>query len=433
MPATGDAIRKFRKTSCAVLIPLLAACSGHGSGDPDALVVAAACPSTQTVPAPMAPPPVTPPPMTLNRLPINSGFTDPLFLTAPPGVTNRLFVVEQGGLIKVVNRDTNALIGTFLTISGITTGGEQGLLGLAFHPNYSANGFFYVNVINSSGDTEIRRYKVSSTDPDVADPASLTPVITISQQMPDGSRFGNHKAGWLGFGPDGLLYAALGDGGSGGDPFNRAQNLGTLLGKMLRLNVDVDDFPADAARNYGIPSDNPCVGQAGALGEIWSMGLRNPWRPSFDRSTGDFYIADVGQSAREEVNVSTAVSGAGRGSNYGWKIMEGTLCFFPASLCNMSGLQLPAVDYAHPPPPGSGCSITGGYVYRGAIAALRGTYFYADFCAGFVRSFRYVNGLVTEHATWPSLSGGNITSFGEDAAGELYIVTSGGGLFRIAQ
>jgi glucose/arabinose dehydrogenase len=434
MPATGDAIRKFRSSCLGALILLLAAC-GNGSGNPDALIVAAACLSTQTVPVPAPPPPATPPSMTLSLLPISTGFAAPLFLTAPPGDTNRLFVVEQGGVIKVVNRNTNALIGTFLTISGITTGGEQGLLGLAFHPNYSNNGFFYVNVINSSGDTEIRRYTVmgNPANSNVADPGSSTLVITISQLMPDGTtRFGNHKAGWLGFGPDGLLYAALGDGGSGGDPFNRAQNLGTLLGKMLRLNVDVDDFPADATRNYGIPADNPCVSQAGALGEIWSMGLRNPWRPSFDRGTGDFYIADVGQGAREEVNVATAAGGAGRGTNYGWKIMEGTLCFSPASGCDMSGLQLPSVDYAHT---SGACSITGGYVYRGtAIPALQGTYFYADFCVGFVRSFKFVNGQVTEHTTWASLDpGANLTSFGEDAAGELYIMTSGGELFRIVQ
>jgi glucose/arabinose dehydrogenase len=431
MPAFRILIRKPLAFCCFALAVLLAACGGGGGAatGPDGGIIPAACPSTQTALTPAAPPPVTPPPVSLSRLTINTGFADPLFLTAPPGDMNRLFVVEQGGLIKVVDRNTNALIGTFLTISSITTGGEQGLLGLAFHPNYSNNGFFYVNVINSSGDTEIRRYQVSS-DPNVANPASSTPVVTISQLMPDGTtRFGNHKAGWLGFGPDGLLYAALGDGGSGGDPFNRAQNLGTLLGKMLRLNVDVDDFPADATRNYGIPPDNPCVGVAGALGEIWSVGLRNPWRPSFDRSTGDFYIADVGQNAREEVNVSTAASGAGRGSNYGWKIMEGNLCFSPSSGCSMDGLTLPAVDYGHT---GVACSITGGYVYRGtAIPALLGTYFYADFCAGFVRSFRYVNGLVTEHVTWASLGGGNITSFGEDAAGELYIMTSAGGLFRI--
>ena len=178
---------------------------------------------------------------------------------------------------------------------------------------------------------------------------------------------------------------------------------------------------------YTIPASNPCVGQIGVREEIWSTGLRNPWRYSFDRQTGDLYIADVGQGAREEVNVSTAVDGAGRGINYGWKIMEGTICR-PGTTCSMEGLTFPVVDYDR----GNGRSVTGGYVYSGGgISGLRGTYFYADFSTGFVRSFRLVGGMVTEHTNWPTLAGGNITSFGEDAAGELYIMTSAGGLFRI--
>jgi hypothetical protein len=338
--------------------------------------------------------------------------------------------LEKGGVIRIFRLDILQLLPTpFLTVTGMSDAGEQGLLGLAFHPNFPANGVFYVYVNNTIGDSEIRRYTVSA-DPNVANPAS-TLIITISQLLPDGmTRFTNHKAGWIDFGPDGFLYVALGDGGGGGDLQNVAQNKDILLGKMLRLNVDI----ADPGRNYSIPAGNPFAGAVAGADEIWSLGLRNPWRASFDRTTGDLYIADVGQGAREEVNVATAASGGGNGANYGWKIMEGTLCFSPASGCNMTGLVQPVVDYAHPPL-GSGCSITGGYVYRGSvIPALQGTYFYADYCEGFVRSFRFVNGAgATEQADWPTLDPNeNITSFGEDQAGELYIVTQQGRIYRIA-
>jgi glucose/arabinose dehydrogenase len=430
MPAFRIFIRKTLAFCCFALAALLAACGGGGGAatGPDAGITPATCPSTQAVAMPPAPAPVASPGgITLSRQQINVALTRPLFLTAPPGNTTRLFVVEKDGVIKVIDRGAGTLIGTFLDVTGsVSAAGEGGLLGLAFHPNYDQNGFFYINVINTNGDTEIRRYRVSA-NPDVADSASQFLILLIDQ--PAGLT--NHKAGWLGFGMDGYLYAALGDGGGGGDPLGSGQNLGTLLGKMLRLDVDVDGFPADATRNYGIPSDNPCVGQAGAREEIWSMGLRNPWRPSFDRVSGDLYIADVGQGLREEVNVATAMSGAGRGTNYGWNIMEGTICFSPAAGCNMAGLQLPAVDYQHI---GGACSITGGYAYRGAaIPAVQGVYFYADYCAGFVRSLRFAGGQVTDHFTWASLAGGNITSFGEDGAGELYVMTDQGGLFRIVQ
>ena len=325
-------------------------------------------------------------------------------------------------MIKIVNRNTNALIGTFLDISNLLPnplGSEQGLLGLAFDPLYGINGRFYVSYTDSGGSTVVARYLVSS-NPNVAVSTADRIIITAAQP------FANHNGGMIAFGPDGFLYIGRGDGGSGGDPGNRAQNAAEVLGKLLRIDVSQGAQPPQPA--YAIPPDNPCVGQSGARGEIWSIGLRNPWRFSFDRQSGDLYIADVGQGAREEVNVSTVAGGAGRGINYGWRIMEGSMCFNPPAMCNMTGLQLPAVEYDHP----TGCSITGGYAYRGAaIPALQGTYFYGDFCAGFVRSFRFVNGQVTEHASWPTFSPGSITSFGEDAAGELYIMTSGGGLFRI--
>lgn len=405
----------------------LAGCPG-GSSQPTggSTVVAAACPATQTQPMQPAPAPGMPPAnITLARLQINSGFAldSPVFVTAPPGVTNRLFIVERGGFIKVANRATNALIGTFLDLTGpVLAGGEQGLLGMAFDPDYASNGRFYVSyTAKPDGRSVIARYLVSS-NPDVA--MSMVDRIILETAQP----FANHNGGMIAFGPvDKFLYVALGDGGSGNDPGNRAQNSGELLGKLLRIDVSQGGAMQPP---YLVPNDNPCVGVTGARPEIWSIGLRNPWRFSFDRQFGDLYIADVGQGALEEVNVSTAVGGAGRGTNYGWRIKEGTACtnLGPGS-CTRHDLQDPAVEYSHA---GGACSITGGYVYRGAaIPALQGTYFYADFCAGFVRSFRVVNGTVTEHATWASLGGGQISSFGEDAGGELYIVTLGGGLFRI--
>jgi len=384
----------------------------------------AACLATQAQTIP-APPPGTPPAIALRLERIDAGLSlnFPLFLTAPPGDTDRLFVVERGGVIKVVDRATNALIGTFLDIRNlvVSTAGERGLLGLAFDPQYSTNRRFYVSYTDANGTSVVARYLADPNNPDIALTTADRTIITVAQP------FDNHNGGMIAFGPDNFLYFGLGDGGSGGDPGNRAQNPGELLGKLLRIDVSLAAPAPQPA--YAIPSGNPCVGQAGVREEIWSIGLRNPWRYSFDRQSGDLYIADVGQSAREEVNVSTSAGGAGRGINYGWNVMEGSLCFPPGAACSSAGLALPAIEYDHT----NGCSITGGYVYRGAaVPVLQGTYFYSDFCTGFVRSFRLASGMVTEHADWPLLRpGGNITSFGEDAAGELYVITSGGGLFRI--
>ena len=386
------------------------------------VLLLAGCPGgNSTTGSTMTPPPQ--PSIALQLQQVATGLSFPVFATAPNDGSGRLFIVEKGGAIKILFFATGQVLATpFLTVTNIDASGEQGLLGLAFHPDYSQNGFFYVNVVTPAGFTEIRRYQVSMGNANLANPASATVMISIDQRLPNnGGLFTNHKAGWLAFGPDRQLYAALGDGGSGGDPQNVAQNPDILLGKMLRLNVD--GFP------NVIPADNPFVGVAGA-DQIWSLGLRNPWRASFDRGTGDLYIADVGQGAREEVNVSTAPS-AGKGVNYGWKIMEGTSCF--SQPCNTPGLTPPVLEYDHS---GGACSITGGYVYRGTvIPALQGTYFYADYCLGFVRSFRFVNGMgATEQTDWPTLDPNeNITSFGEDQAGELYIVTQQGRLYRIVQ
>ncbi|HTC23883.1 MAG TPA: PQQ-dependent sugar dehydrogenase [Gemmatimonadales bacterium] len=345
---------------------------------------------------------------------VATGLDFPLGLTAPTGDA-RLFVVEKTGRIRIIKNGT-LLPAAFLDLHTLVSGGsEQGLLGLAFDPAYASNGRFVVNYTNLNGDTRISAFHVSS-DPDVADPTE-TVLLPIAQP------FANHNGGQLVFGPDGFLYAGLGDGGGAGDPDGNGQSLATLLGKLLRIDLN-------GGSPYAVPADNPFAATAGPTtrGEIWSYGLRNPWRFSFDRTTHDLYIADVGQDNYEEVDVSRAPTD-GRGLNFGWNRMEGMHCYPPGSSCNMSGLTLPVVEYDH----SQGCSITGGYVYRGAaIPALQGVYFYSDYCQGFVRSFRFVGGQVTKQQKWETLQpGGNVTSFGEDAAGEVYILTSQGGVYRI--
>ncbi len=347
---------------------------------------------------------------------VANGLNSPVFLTSPPGDLTRAFVVEQGGRIRLIRNDGLVPI-PFLDISNkISNGGEQGLLGLAFHPQYAANGRFVVYYTNTSGDIRIASYKVTA-NPEVADPASEQILLAVPHPS-----FSNHNGGMVAFGPDGRLYAGIGDGGSGGDPNGNGQNRNTLLGKLVRLDVN-------AAGQATVPADNPFVGQSGMRPEIWSYGLRNPWRFSFDRLTGDLYIGDVGQNSREEIDASTDVAQFGRGLNFGWKIMEGTACFSPSSGCIRTGLTLPVLDYGH----SEGCSVTGGYVYRGsAVPALRGHYFYADYCSGWVRSFRLSGTGITQPLDWATLRpGGQITSFGEDAGGEIYVILSSGRVFRI--
>lgn len=361
--------------------------------------------------APSDQPPADTSTLTLER--VADGLSFPLYLTAPPGDA-RFFIVEKGGRIRII-ADGALRPDPFLDISSLVSGGsEQGLLGLAFHPDYASNGRFFVDYTDTNGDTRIVQYKVGA-DPNQADPASARILLTVEQP------YSNHNGGQLAFGPDGYLYVGMGDGGSGGDPQGHGQNAGDLLGSLLRLDVSADT-------GYAIPSDNPWADSSGARGEVWSIGLRNPWRFSFDRSNGDLYIADVGQNEIEEVDVSPRASGGGRGANYGWNIMEGNSCFSSGS-CDRSGLVLPATQYTH----ADGCSVSGGYVYRGdAIPSLQGTYFYADFCSGWVRSFRYENGHATEPRSWPSLApGGNIPSFGEDSHGELYVMSADGGVYRV--
>lgn len=341
-----------------------------------------------------------------------SGLSAPLYLTAPPGDLSRLFIVEQTGAVRIV-RDGVLLPTPFLNISDrLVAGGEQGLLGLAFDPDYATNGRFVVHYTDLAGDTRVSSFQVS-TDPDIADAGTEQTIYTADQP------YSNHNGGQVLFGPDGYLYIGLGDGGSANDPEGRGQDLTEPLGSILRLDIRT-------ATPYSIPPDNPFVAQAGALPEIWNYGLRNPWRFSFDRATGDLYIADVGQNRVEEVDVAN--SGSGGGANYGWSIMEGAFCL-SGNECDQTNLVLPVYQYEHD----QGCSITGGYVYRGsAILSLQGVYFYGDYCQGWVRSWRNSGGAVVELTDWPTLRpGGQLTSFGEDAAGELYVISANGNVFKV--
>jgi len=373
------------------------------------LVAASSCGSEFTNETPE--PPEGTVPVALQE--VAAGLAFPLYLTAPAG-DPRLFVVEKGGTIRVIK--DGAVLGTpFLNLTGaVSTGSEQGLLGLAFPPDYVSTGRFAVHYTDPAGNTRVSTF-LASSDPDLADAATESVVLTAEQPFP------NHNGGQIRFGPDGHLYIALGDGGSGDDPGGRGQSLDDLLGAILRIDLD-GGIP------YAVPADNPFVGTAGARPEIWSYGLRNPWRFSFDRLNGDLYVGDVGQNQWEEIDYAPATAGAGRGVNFGWRTMEGRHCFGGGS-CDQTGLALPVLEYDH----GSGCSVTGGYVYRGtAIPELQGHYFYADFCQGWVPSLRVDAGVVTAQADWPTLRpGGSIPSFGEDSAGELYVLASDGRVLKI--
>ncbi|MCA9246921.1 MAG: PQQ-dependent sugar dehydrogenase [Planctomycetales bacterium] len=379
---------------------------------------------------------------------IASGLNTPLFAASPPGDANRLFIVEKGGAIKVLHLDTLSVEPTpFLQLSNLSTVSETGLLGLAFDPDFLDNGYFYVNYNTATApagfvtETRVARFQVSG-DPaisNVADPESETPVLSFGQP------FANHNGGWLGFGPDGYLYIAAGDGGSSNDPQGHGQNLSSLLGAMLRIDPAHDAMPADPDANYAIPADNPFAndGDANTRGEIWSYGLRNPWRPSFDRLTGDLYIADVGQNAREEINLQSA--GGPGGENYGWRLREGTIATPAGGGARPAGAIDPIYDYAHGSGATQGNSVTGGYAYRGPLADLAGAYFFADFVNNRIWSLHQDGAAATNHdganfiefhdwtdriaaAAGPIRS---ITSFAEDNAGNLYILSAAGTIHRL--
>jgi len=359
---------------------------------------------------------------TLHLIAVAGNYNNPLYVIAPPGDTARLFVVEQAGTIRVVQHG-QLLATPFLDISGrVLNSGEQGLLSLAFHPQYATNHYLYVDYThrNAAGDTVytvIERYTVSA-DSNVVDTTTHTLILRITQPQPVSS-YPNHKGGLVMFGPDGLFYIGMGDGGSGGDPQNRAQNPDSLLGKLLRIDVDGGD-------PYAIPNGNPYK-NAGGAPEVWALGLRNPWRFSFDPPRGLLYIADVGEVSWEEVDVEPASQA---GVNYGWRIMEGAHCFNP-NPCSFAGLTFPRVEYSH----ADGCAVMGGFVYRGALSpALVGEYFYSDLCSGWLRSFTFANNAVATRTLWtPDIGLSSPHSFGQDARGEIYVVDGAGTVYRIAQ
>ena len=376
------------------------------------------CGGSSSSPAPAAPaPPAGPPPpsgpLVLTLSPVLSGLNSPVDLQNAADGSGRLFVVEQQGQIRIVSN--NSLVPTpFLDITSLVDfGGEKGLLGLAFHPAYSQNRRFFVNydrVVSGQMQTVIAEFQTSASNPNQADPNSQRILFTVNQPFP------NHKGGQLAFGPDGFLYIGLGDGGSAGDPLGNAQNRQVLLGKMLRIDVD----HTSPGLQYAIPSDNPFLNGVDR-GEVWAYGLRNPWRFSFDVPSGRLFVADVGQDKFEEIDILQ------KGGNFGWNIMEGLHCFKPSSGCNMTGLILPITEYDH----SQGDAVIGGYVYRGpAIPRLSGTYLFSDFESGTIWG-------LTENSTgqWTRsqlIAGGrNISSFGRDETGELYVLDYSGSMLRI--
>jgi len=361
---------------------------------------------TETVMMPIVVAETTAPPpleqLNLTLKPVASGFAKPLYLTHAHD--QRLFVVQQAGQIMIIEGGVTRPT-PFLDIKTRvgSNGNEQGLLSVAFHPNYQKNGLFYVNYTNLEGSTTIARYHVSA-DPNVADEISEQILLTIPQP------YSNHNGGHILFGPDGYLYIGMGDGGAANDPHNNGQSLNTLLGKILRLDVDTGS-------PYGVPQDNPFITTAAARPEIWSFGWRNPWRMAFDAATGDLYVADVGQNQYEEVDVELA--GSGGGQNYGWRLMEASHCFNPTS-CDPATLKvvMPIAEYPH----SQGCSVTGGYVYHGTqFPQLNGVYIYGDYCTGTLWGLRH-----EADGSWSQAellaSGKIISSFGLDAAGELYLI-----------
>jgi glucose/arabinose dehydrogenase len=352
---------------------------------------------------------------------VASGLSSPVLVTHAGDGSGRLFVVEQTGKIKILKGGT-VLPTPFLSLSAsILAGGEQGLLGLAFHPQFESNGKFYVYITLRNGNNAVNEYRVDA--PYTADTARWQTgrrIMTISHPT-----YSNHNGGNLAFGPDGYLYIGTGDGGSSGDPFNRSQNLNSFLGKILRINPNLPN--AAGTRNYRIPQTNPYVGRTG-LDEIWARGVRNPWRYSFDRANGDLWIGDVGQNRWEEIDRSRAVSGlnAGRGLNYGWRVMEGRACFNPSTACNKTGKVVPIAVYGH----SLGCSVTGGYVSRGPDALLAGGYIYGDFCSGRIWGFDAAAASPTPALLKDTTL--NISSFGEDEAGNLYVVDLGGSVYLLS-
>jgi glucose/arabinose dehydrogenase len=358
-----------------------------------------------------------------------TGLNNPTYLTAPQGDLNRVFVTERTGSIKILDTLNGAIAATpFLSLTDVET-----LAAIAFHPDYSSNGRFFVFYRDTSNLVRVERYEVMAGDPEHADISSATPVLSLSNP--------GHSGGWIGFGPDGYLYIQIGDGGDfmSHDAPGNGQGITTELnGNILRVDVDGDDFPVDPLRNYAIPSSNPFVDMTG-LDEIWAFGLRNPWRGSFDRLTGDYYFADFGQDTREEIDFEEFGSSGGR--NYGWRLREGAIA---TPTGGVGGTQPPGgidpvYDYVHAVGSDEGESVTGGYVYRGPVTDIRGRYFFADYSNPRIWSIQVdsASHAVTEFVDWTVsfapdfVSFNNIVSFGEDALGNLYIIDFDGEIFKV--
>ncbi len=384
------------------------------------LLLAAACggasPSsnpTATVESPGETSGASSPAVTLKK--VAGGFTRPTFVIHAGDGSGRLFVVEKAGTIRAV-RDGVVEREPFLDVRAVvgSTGEEEGLLGLAFHPRFEENGRLFVAYTAKDGANSVAEYRVPAGSTR-ANPATARVLFSIPDDR------ANHNGGMLAFGPDGYLYFGTGDGGGAGDTRGNGQSLTALLGKILRVDVDSGTTP------YAIPRDNPFVARSGARPEIWAYGLRNPWRFSFDRATGDLWIGDVGQGDWEEVDFQAAASKGGE--NYGWNVMEASACFKPAAACDRGGKVLPVFEYDHNT---GACSVTGGYVYRGGeLPALRGAYLFIDYCEGKLLSLR------REGSGWRAAvlleTDLSVSSFGEDEAGEVYVVDdAGGGLYRLA-
>ena len=373
---------------------------------------------------PPPPPPPPPPPATFELVQVANGFSAPLDIQQPDDATARLFVVEQGGHVQIIQSNGARAATPFLDVTGragFTSGGETGLLGLAFHPNYKNNRRFFVNYTRNNAtqlQTVIAEFTASATNANFADPTTETILFTVDQP------FSNHNGGGLAFGKDGFLYIGLGDGGSGGDPLGNGQNTNTLLGKMLRIDVDSAHAPG---LNYAIPPSNPFL-TSGGRAEIWLFGLRNPFRFSFDSVTGDLWIGDVGQNNFEEVDHLTSAQG---GANLGWNIMEGTHCFNPPTGCPTAGLTLPVFDYDHSQ---GDDTVIGGHIYHGTkMPALVGRYVFGDFISGRMWTLTQSGSTFTRTSLF-TVAAGDVAAIGQDQLGELYVARySTGAVSRIHQ
>lgn len=379
----------------------LVSCGG-GSGDPGD-------------PNPPVQPPVQPPANQHLALTEVVQVENAVQLTAPPN-DPRQFIVERSG--RVLMRDGGNLgVLPFLDVRArTTTSGEGGLLSMAFDPQFSSNGHVYIVYVTPDNVITVERQTVSSS-PNLVDPTSALTILRIPHPG-----YTNHYGGMLAFGPDGYLYLSTGDGGGAGDPNRNGQNPLSLLGKILRIDVR----GATIAQPFQIPSSNPFVGMSSRRNEIWALGLRNPWRFSFDGNL--IYVADVGQAQREEVNINSTGTG---GLNYGWNVMEGSVCY-NATTCNAAGLTLPVYEYEHGPGKVNGCSITGGEVYRGTrIAHLAGQFVFSDYCGGYLKSLRYTGSAAPTVTNWSVAKVGGVVSFGKDGSGELYVIAASGKIYRI--